>query len=207
MKAYPDRAPVEDPEVPREVPPPVPAFSLRGSLSPLLLVPMAVPVLIAMFAPDNALDLWSWARRFTTWIQRMVPFMQMGGHANSTTYPQAALLAHSFTLTVIPIMSLVWLWQSIVNYPYLLARRRAMGPAGIKLHLAILLVGPPLFLGAIYFFMILPGDPSFAKGVTTHSRSGFAFLTAALTYGTSAVLGGQLLNLRLFFDTYIRAGD
>lgn len=192
---------------PRDVPPPVPAFSLRGSLSPLLLLPMAIPVLTALFAPDNVLDVWPWMRRFTEWVQRLVPFVRMSGHADSTTYPQVALLTHSMTLMVIPIASLVWLWQSIVNYSYLLARRRAIGRAGIKLHLALLLVGPPLFLGATYVLMVLPGDPSFAKGMSTRSRGGFALLTFFATYCTSVVLGGQLLNLRLFVDTYFKKGD
>jgi hypothetical protein len=191
----------------QHLPPPISAFSMRGSLSPLLLIPIAAPVIAALFAPDNVLDLWPWIKRFTAWIQRIVPFMHMGGHADSTTYPQAAVLTHSLTLMVIPFTSLVWLWQSIVNYPYLLARRKAMGPAPIKLHLMILLVGLPFFLGVVYLFMVLPGDPSFANGMTTKSRGGFAFLTFAVNYCTSMVLGGQLLNVRLFSDTHLRKGD
>ena len=81
-----------------------------------------------------------------------------------------------------------------------------MGRAPLKLHLMILFVGPPLLLGTFYFFIVLPGDPSFAKGITTNSRGGFAFLTFFANYGTSVILGGQLLNLRLFIDTYIRKG-
>lgn len=192
---------------PRAVPPPIPAFSWGGSLSPLLLVPMAIPVLAALFAPTDVLDLWPWARRFTDWMQRLLAFIPLRGHADSTTYAQAALLTHCLTLAVLPITSLVWLWQSIVNYPYLLLRRRAIGPLEVRLHLAMLLGGPPLFLAATYFFVALAGDPSFARGMTTNNRAGFAFLTFAANYCTSLALGGQLANLRLLIDTHIRRGD
>jgi hypothetical protein len=168
---------------------------------------MAIPVLTALFAPDGVLDIWPWMRRFTEWVQRLVPFVRMSGHADSTTYPQVALLTHSMTLMVIPIASLVWLWQSVVNYSYLLKRRRAIGRLPISQHFLLLTVGPALSLIALYFFVILPGDPSFAKGATTNNRGGFAFLTAALTYGASVTFGTQLLNLRLFLDTYLKAGD
>lgn len=189
---------------PVEMPPTVPVFSLSGSLSPLLLIPMAVPVFVALFATDNILDLWPWLRRFTLWMQHLMPFIPMNAHAASTTYSQAALLTHCLTLTVIPIASLVWLWQSFVNYPRLLARSRARGGMRFRQYLLLSLVGVPLMLGGVYFFMALPGDPSFAKGMTTHSRVGFAFLTFSAMYGTSVALGGQLLILRLFIDTNFR---
>jgi hypothetical protein len=192
--------------IPIEVPPPIPAFSITGSLSPLLLVPMALPVLVALFAPDNVLDIWPWAKRFADWVQRLVPFVRMSGHADSTTYPQAALLVHSMTLVVIPVTAFVWLGQSIANYPQVLARSAARGRLGITQHLLVLLIGPPLFLGCLYFFIVLPGDPSFANGMTTGSRGGFAFLTFALTYVTSATVGGQLANIRLFIDLYSKKG-
>jgi hypothetical protein len=168
---------------------------------------MAIPVLAALFAPIDALDLWPWARRFTEWMQRLLPFMPLRGHADSTTYAQAALLTHCLTLAILPMTSLVWLWQSIVNYPYLLLRRQAIGPMEVKLHLLMLLVGPPLFLGAVYFFVALAGDPSFARGMTTNNRVGFGLLTFLASYCTSLVLGGQLLNIRLLVDMHIRKGD
>jgi len=189
-----------------DVPSTIRAFSLSGSLSPLLLIPMAVPVLAALFAPDDILNLWSWLRRFTLWVQHLFPIVPLSAHAASTTYSQAALLTHCLTLVVIPIASLVWLWQGVVNYPRLLARSRARGGMSVAQYLMSSVVGVPLILGCVYFFMALPGDPSFAKGVTTHSRIGFAFLTLAALYGASMVLGTQLLVLRLFIDTNFRKG-
>ncbi|WP_140637421.1 hypothetical protein [Methylibium rhizosphaerae] len=195
--------PFDDTQSPVDVPPPIPALSWAGALSPLLLVPMAIPVLVALFAPDNVLDLWPWARRFTACVQRMVPFMNMSAHANSTVFPQVALLAHSLTVALIPVLSLVWTVQSVAVYPQNLARRSALGRMPVKQHLMVLL-SPLLFLGSIYFFIAIPGDPSFGKGFTTHSRGGFAFLTACGLYPTTMGLGAQLANIRIFIDTYLK---
>jgi hypothetical protein len=79
-----------------------------------------------------------------------------------------------------------------------------MGRLQVKHHVMLMLVGPPFVLGLMYLFIALPGDPSFAKGITTHSRKGFAFLTLVLDYGTGFVLGIQLLNIRLFIDIHTK---
>ena len=186
------------------VPPPIPAFSLRGSLSPLLLVPIALPVLAALFAPDKVLDLWPTAKRFVQTVQQLLPFVDFGGHADSTGYTQAALLTHCLTLVVIALTSLVWLGQGFVNYRHLLARRRALGPLRVTQHLGFMFVGPPVMLLMVYAMVVLPGDPSFARGMTVNNRLGFAFLTLVANYSTGLVLGGQILNLRLLVDTHLK---
>lgn len=189
---------------PLEVPPPISPFSVTGALSPLLLIPMAVPAVVALFAPLDVFAAWPGASRFTLWVQHMLPFVNMRGHADSTLFPQVAWLAHSGTVTVIPFMALVWLWQTMTNYPRLLARRRALGPLTVRQHLLMTLAGPPFVLALIYAFISIPGDPSFAPGFTTHSRIGFAFVSVVLVYLTSLVLGGQLLAIRLFKDLHLR---
>lgn len=191
-----------DGDVP-DIPPPVPAFSLRGAISPLLWIPVALSASITLFAPDNILDLLPAARRFVHWVQSLVPFLNMRAHADSTTYPQVALLTHSMTVVLVPLLSLVWLWQSIVNYPILLARRIGLGRLTLKQHFMQLL-SVPLLLGGIYVLIAIPGDPSFALGFTTHSRVGLAFISFGFQYPGTMVLGAQLLMLRLFIDTYLR---
>jgi hypothetical protein len=189
---------------PLQSPPPIPPLSLTGALSPLLLIPMAIPALVALFAPLDVLEVWPAAHRFAQWVQQLLPFINMRGHADSTLFPQVAWLAHSCTVTVIAIMALVWFWQSMVNYPRLLARRRALGPLTIKQHIFITAVGPPLFLGAVYVLVAVPGDPSWGHNFTTHSRAGFAFMSVGIAYCGSAVLGGQPLVIRLFIDQYLK---
>ncbi len=184
--------------------PPIPAFSLTGSLSPLLIVPMSIPVLIALFAPINVLDLWPWMKQLTEWVQKLLPFIKMNGHASSTSYAEVALLVHCLTVLLIPLLSLVWMGQSILNYPYILERNRVSKNTSWEMHFLTLFIAPPLFLGAIYLFVTLPGDPSFARGITTENRGGFALLTLFLLYSTTAVLGAQLSNLRLFIDICLK---
>jgi hypothetical protein len=190
---------------PTDVPPPIPAFSWLGSLSPLLLGPIALLVVIALFAPDNVLDQSSLAKAFTHWMQLKLPFINR--HADSTNYPQAALLANCLTVALIPVLSLVWLVASFVNYPKLLARNRVTKQLDVKTHLFIIIFGIPIFLAATYFMVALPGDPSWAKGFTTHRRGGLAFFSAVGLYITSAAVGAFPVSIRLFIDLHLRKGS
>jgi|KBSMisStaDraftv2_1062788.scaffolds.fasta_scaffold377292_2 hypothetical protein len=54
--------------------------------------------------------------------------------------------------------------------------------------------------------MAMPGDPSSAQGFTTSNRMGLALMTLGTTYGSSAILGAQIANLRLLIDLHFRAG-
>lgn len=186
------------------IPPPIPAFSWLGSLSPLLLGPIAVLVLIALYAPDNVLDQWPIAKSFTTWMQVKLPFINR--HADSTNYPQVALLVNCLTVALVPILALVWLVASFVNYPKLLARNRVTKQLNVKTHLFIIFFGIPIFLGATYFMVALPGDPSWAKGFTTNRRGGLAFLSCIMLWLTSAAVGAFPLSIRLFIDLHLKKG-
>jgi hypothetical protein len=137
-------------------------------------------------------------------MQKLLPFANLAGHAESTGFAQAALLTHCLTLVAMIVASIVWLWQSTVNYQRLLRRRQALGALKVTQHLVLLLVGPPLFLVLLYFFVVLPGDPMFARGFTLRNRTGFAFLSFFASYTTALVLGVQILNLRLLIDTHFK---
>ena len=185
--------------------PPVPAFSLLGMLSPLLLVPALVPALVALFAPADVLDRLPWLRLFTSWMVAHVPYMDV--HANSTIRPQMALLVNGLVVAMTPVVALVAFGQTWINYPYLLrynvARNPARGRLGLKQHFLILL-SPLIFIGAIAALVMLPGDPSWAQGTTTHRRGFYAFLAFILPWLTGFCLGAQIFNLRLFIDTYLK---
>ena len=129
----------------RPVPPPIPAFPWTGSLSPLLLVPMLVPIVVALIAPTDVLHVVPLARAFTKWVARAAPFFPLSTYADSTRYPQLALLVHSIVVVVIAITAVVWLVQSWINYPHLLARAKARGGTTLGQHLLVLVVAPPFF--------------------------------------------------------------
>jgi hypothetical protein len=145
-----------------------------GSLSPLLLGPVLLVVVIALFAPDNVLEQWPSAKAFTTWMQAKLPFINR--HANSTNYPLLALLVNCLTVALFPVLSLVWMVQSFVVYPRLLERNRRLRPVDAKTHLFIIFCAIPLTVAAIYFMVGLPGDPSWAKRFTNRAtrRDGHA---------------------------------
>jgi len=187
---------------PAEIPPPIPAFSWMGSLSPLLLAPMLLLVLIALFAPANVLDQWPVAKAFTDWMQVKLPFINR--HADSTSYPQLALLVNCLTVALFPVLSLVWLVQSFVNYPKLLARNRATKRLDVKTHLFIIVISLPFTAVMLYVMVGVAGDPSWAKGFTTHNRVGLAMLGAGMLWGMSMLLGGWPLLIRTFIDLHMR---
>lgn len=185
-----------------DVPPPIPAFSLLGSLSPLLLVPIVLVAMLAIFAPQTVLDEYAFASSFTEWMRSHLPLINE--HAASTAYPQVALLVHCTTLALIPALAAVWLVQSFVNYPRLLARNRATGQPDLATHLLILFVAPPLFLGAVFIMVALPGDVSWAQGLTTGRRGGLAFMNALMLYLSSMAVGSWPFMVRLFVDLRLR---
>lgn len=184
------------------VPEPIPAFSLAGSLSPLLLVPIAVLVLIALLAPEDVLDQVPVARSLTEWLQTRLPFIDR--HAASSRYPQLALLVNCLTVSMVPLLSIVWIVQSSVNYPRLLARNRALQILDLKTHLFILFFLVPILLGALYVMVGIPGDPSWADGFTTTRRGGLAFMSGLMLYLSALGLGGWPLAFRLFIDLHLR---
>jgi len=204
MKTHPTRSSFDDSRPPVEVPPPVAAFSLKGSLSPLLVVPALIPALTALFAPADVLDRLPWLHRFTGWMVAHVPYMDV--HANSTIHPQMALLVNCLVVAAVPFLSLVTFWQAWVNYPYLLKRRIALGRAPIRQHVVVFLA-PFVTVFGIVAMVMIAGDPSWAPGTTTHRRGFYAFTAFILPYCAGFAIGGQLLNIRLFIDTYLLKKD
>ena len=182
----------------QDLPLPIPAFSWLGSLSPLLLVPIGLLVMIALLAPDTVLDESPLAKFFTNWMQLNLPFINR--HADSTKYPQVALLVNCLMVALIPMLSLVWLIASFLNYPKLLERNRPGKRLDFKTHLFILFFGVPIFLVLIYFMVAIQGDPSWAKGFATTNRGGFALTSSAMLYLSSLVLGGWVAMFRLFIE-------
>lgn len=133
-----------------------------------------------------------------------VPYMD--AHANSTIYPQMALLVNCMVVALVPYLSAVVLCQSCVNYPYLLRRQRAIGRMKFERHF-VMFFGPLIAAGAIAAMVMLPGDPSWAQGTTTHRRGLFyAFSAFFMPLFGGYGFGAQLLNFRLFIDTYLCKG-
>jgi hypothetical protein len=180
----------------------IPAFSLRGSLSPLVVGPALFVAAIALFAPERVLDEWPIARSFTSWLVAKFPFM--AGHAASTSYAQVALLVNCLTVALVCVVATVWFWQSIVNYPRLLARNIALKPLTVPQQLMTIFVGIPVCLICVYVMVALPGDPSWGHGLTSRHRGGLAVMSALIVYLMSMALGAWPLMIRIFVDMHFR---
>jgi len=185
-----------------EIPPPIPAFSWLGVFSPLLIGPILVLVLIALFAPDNVLDQWPTAKAFTNWMQAKLPFINR--HADSTRYPQLALLVNCMTVALIPLLAFSWIVQGLINYQEVLARNKISKKPRWVEHLFFIVFSIPIFLGSAYFMVSLPGDPSWANGFTAMRRGGLALIDACIAYAAGAAVGGWVTMARLFIDLHLR---
>ena len=183
-------------------PPPIPPFTWMGAYSPLLIGPLLMLIGVAMFAPDNALDVWPIAKAFTSFVGKHISWI--GNHAQSTTYPQVALLIACMTVCLLVWTSCVFFVQSMVNYQQLLERQRKFRTVTWKLAFGAALLGIPLFVLATIFVFAIPGDVSWAKGLTTTSRGGLIFLAFGAVYGGGLVIGGIPMMFRALIDLDLR---
>jgi len=182
------------------IPPPIPAFSWRGALSPALLVPASIPPLALAFSPSNVLQQFPALKEFTAWMASCIPNINI--HANSTQISEVALLVDCLVVALVPVLALVVLIQSLYNYNYLLRRHIATGPHPMRIYFLPIL-GVPFFVGAIAAMVMLPGDPSWARGYTTDRTFFYGFLAGFMPFITGFVLGTPILVMRLFINAYL----
>lgn len=192
-------------EPPSCVPSPIPAFALSGVFSPLVLALPVVVALVALFGPRNIVEQWSLASAFTESMRDTFPFIDR--HAASSVYPQLALLVDCLFVGLTPVAALVWVGIWFLNYPRLLAWNKAVRGVSAKTHLFIITLGIPFCLCSIYFEVGLPGDPSWANGFTTHSRTGLALMSALGLWLESMALGSWVPMTLLFLDLHLRNGS
>lgn len=176
----------------------VPLTSWTGPVGPLLVAPVIGIVAVALFAPLDVLDLWPLAKLFTDAMVASMPWLS--GHADSTSYPQVARLTWCAAVALLPWTTAVWIAQSIFNYPRLLANQRRNRTVSWRSALFVLFGAIPVMLIGAGLAIGLPGDPSWATGLTTGHRGALAFMAGSLVYGGGMVLGGAPLMFRLLID-------
>jgi hypothetical protein len=124
-------------------------------------------------------------------------------HARSTAFPQVAILATAYA-------AVWWFWMTslllvLVAITWRTQRENdASVPAGKRI---LLMVGaPPFAVLLLYSFFVLPGDPGFAKRLTTASRGGYAFMgTGTVTFASVLVAFWPTLFFNLFGSTVGKA--
>jgi hypothetical protein len=89
----------------------------------------------------------------------------------------------------------------------LLARAKARGGTTLGQHLLVLVVAAALFLLDGLGADGHAGRSIVGSGIHHFkNRMGLALMTLGTTYGSSAILGAQIANLRLLIDLHFRAG-
>jgi hypothetical protein len=173
-------------------------FALREALSPLLILPAAIPALAAVLTPANAIDSYRALAAFVQWMTAQVPFMD--GYANPVGGQQIDILVCCLMFAIVPVMVLVILWQSYVNYPRTLHRQRSARTWPIGAHVMIL-IAPELCGGAIAAMVMITGDIAWSKAINVERRLVQAMFASLLTYLSALAIGSQIMNVCLFVDT------
>lgn len=167
-------------------------------------VPTALFPLIALFAPLEVLDRWPDLAKACAAVKaalgQLFPKVDFFRHARSTAFPQVATVATAYT-------AIAWVWMTgatlLVSLVTQSGGRTTLRRMGAKRVLGLSVAFPVFALGCLFVFFSLPGDPSFAKGLTTNGRGGYAFMgTCALGFGSLGIGLWPLVICTLIFDVF-----
>jgi hypothetical protein len=149
---------------------------------PPVLVLLPIPALVALFAPLDVLSRYRALRAFTEVVAGWLPILR--SHAMATQFPEVALLTNCLVPVVIVLMTMS-AWVHMHKWRFYIVRERVLlGTVPTPREYRNKVLAGLLFLVGLVGYYAFPGDPSFAKGLTTDSRVGFALLsTCALGAG------------------------
>lgn len=189
-----------------DLPAPTPAFSWRGVLAPHVLVASLLPLVLALSLPRDALDRWPWLMSLIEPVVAALP--QLLATVKATAFPQVALVVYCSVIAgFVIVASHALVTGLIVNYRAALIRYRALRHLASWQLLLYAAIGPVITLGGLYVFLMMPGDPSIAEGLTTASRVGLGLFSGAFAvWGCGFAFGGAPTLIRLFIDVYVKRG-
>jgi hypothetical protein len=182
----------------------IPVFSLRGVFSPLVTIPIAIVFLTMLFAPEDILTRY----RAAAWLANHVrggllaisKHADIANHANSTAYPEVALLGGALLWLFFAWNSAVYCAQGFLNMETLISLRRPEGSFTAK-ELRTMLLGFLVVAPDIAILTMIPGDFSASAGITTHNRIGYALLGTIALFGASLSTGFLAPYLALVVKT------
>lgn len=173
----------------------VPVFSLRGVFAPQISIPLFVIVLQALFAPADVLSRYEWCRAVTQFVVMVIP--QVARHADSTAYPQVALLVSSLVWIFWPWCSVMYGLWCVLNWERAKTRLAKSGRYTWRQHITLLL-GVPFCIGVLWFITAMPADPVAFDGLTTGNRIGLAFMNTLSLWLASVAVGFHAGNVLIF---------
>lgn len=163
----------------------------RWVLFPILGLPPVGFFLIVLATPSDALQSWSALNGFILITQRVMsqvfPWIDLFRHASSTEFAQVAAIATAYA---------VWWWLLLMAtvLGMSLLTHRLLRPLFVHMHtrkqLFFYAVAAPFFAALCFFgFFGLPGDPSFARGLTAGSRLGYAVMGTCCVLFSGVTIG------------------
>ncbi|MFC3148371.1 hypothetical protein ACFOEN_12140 [Piscinibacterium candidicorallinum] len=189
-----------------DIPEPIPAFSWRGALNPPFLILLLCATAIPLLAPVDVLERSAVLTTFSEMVREAIlkinPSWDIATHANSTRYPQMALLANAFFVIAFYLaVAISCTLELTQNYNIARARRAAMNThvnGGALFGAVILtifaLISPMILTG-------MQGDPSWVAGLTTNNRIGYSMVLGPIMFSLAFVVGQAASYMRFFYDT------
>jgi hypothetical protein len=152
-------------------------------------LPTVLFLIVVLFAPVDVLDRWSALAAFCgkvhAFMFRLLNGVDILRHARSTLFPQVAIMA---TIYAVFWCGLTTATSLVLTAIGLRRASESLATTHSRTKLFFFVLGSPaLGMFCLFAFFCLPGDPGFARGMTTTSRVGYAWM------GTLIVLFGCFL--------------
>lgn len=186
--------------------------SWRSMLGPLLTIPKLLIVLTALFSPLDVLDrypsLAAIAGQTRNFLLDINMFADIARYADSTAYPQVALLVCAlcwlwlpFSVALLVVLSEIWIaqtnwsiWKKTLPFSGMKLLRHATNTMIVVVILAVCAASATM----------IPGDWSLADGITTNNRLGLGLITSGIFFFLAQSISGLYLAFRASIDLHIR---
>ena len=164
----------------------------------VVFLPLAIPALYVHLPTEGALAV-AMKHYAITWL--LPTFQYVSGHADSTQFRDGALVAHLLSSILIPFTAITLTIVNIFDYPFVRARLIER-QVERKLLRNMLLFGPLFAVCTYYISTAMPGDPSWASGLTTSSKVGFSLLKYSSDIVSSYLIGLYVSFTRFWFENF-----
>jgi hypothetical protein len=171
--------------------------------------PLAIYAAIVLLVPIDVLDQVPWAKIAADgihhWLLSRWPVFDIYTHARTTAFPQIAMLASALGACIAALMALAMALNSSFFFRHIRAAHASRPAPSAKERFGGMVMLPAFGLFCFWAFYCLKGDPSFATGLTTHSRLGYIFVSSLSIALAGIGFGTWPMQVRLFlFDIFSR---
>jgi hypothetical protein len=153
-------------------------------------IPTVLFSILVLFAPPDILDRWpavaALCSKVNTFMSQLLSGIDIFRHARSTLFPQVAIAATTYAVIWWCVMTGTSVVLTAIGFRGA-SETLAMDHSRRKL-LVVTLISPLMAPLCLFAFFCLPGDPTFAKGLTATSRIGYAWM------GSLAILFSSFLT-------------